>query len=31
MIKILCKLLQKLTVKGTIIYDRKGKLEKIKW
>jgi hypothetical protein len=31
MIKILCKLLQKLTVKGTIIYDHNGKLEKIKW
>lgn len=31
MIKLLCKLLEKLTVKGTVIYERRGKFEKIKW
>ena len=31
MVKIICQLLKYLTVKGTIIYDRNGKLEKIKW
>lgn len=31
MVKFLCKLLSKLTVKGTVIYEKHGKLEKIKW
>ena len=31
MVKILCKLLQRITTKGTVIYEHNGKLEKIKW
>lgn len=31
MVRILCALLKKLTTKGTAIYERKGKYEKIKW
>lgn len=31
MVKFLCKLLKRLTTKGTVIYEHRGKLEKIKW
>jgi hypothetical protein len=31
MVKLLCLLLKHITTKGTIIYEHKGQLEKIKW
>lgn len=31
MIRILCALLKRITTKGTVIYEKNGKYEKIKW